>query len=327
MAKSELKYREYEKKNTDFSALKNIQDNIDAILNINIRMTNFVALKDETVKFVNDSRINYYNVTQMVKILSDYSYFFSDSMVYMFYPEKDIYIGRDSTYYIINYSNPYTAFEHNKYYAISAYELDENGRSKISVYFASDKKSENPESNGVVSKVTTGINSDNDIFSMVTVCNINGEYNVYYATEDTEQTAKMLEQGDIISYTAKGENLYRLDINYDLSEDKLYADAAASYNDLSIGYLYSVGDGIMYTLKKDALYKTNISFNDIELHDVTQQSILFIDVIGSGNTVKAILRYKPISEAKTYFNSGTAADYAVMLSRYSENTNVYIYNY
>ena len=99
MAKSELKYREYEKKNTDFSALKNIQDNIDAILNINIRMTNFVALKDETVKFVNDSRINYYNVTQMVKILSDYSYFFSDSMVYMFYPEKDIYIGRDSTYH------------------------------------------------------------------------------------------------------------------------------------------------------------------------------------------------------------------------------------
>lgn len=243
-------------------------------------------------------------------------------------PKKESDRLDEKNYYIIDYIKPYQSFEHNKYYEISAYEFDENGRSKISVYFTADKKTQIPEEVGVVSSVREGIDSGGEARPMVSIYNEDGTYKTYFASDDTEDVVSALKKGDIVSYTARDETLSRIDRNYDLKGGKLSADGAGAYGDFKEGYLYSLGGGIMYTMSREAMNKSNITFSDLELHDITSYTFIFVDVIKDhdGNVINAIPRYKPVSEAKTYLSAGTDADYVITASRYSENAMVFVYS-
>lgn len=229
-------------------------------------------------------------------------------------------------FYIIDYVNPYTSFGYNSNYYITGYELDSSGLSKISVYFSEDKKSIRAENCAVVSDVGIALNSEEVACNYVTVYEQKtNEYVTYYSNEDTQAIAETLCPGDIISYNYEGDTMVKIEKHYSMQDDAFVETQSLSFIS---GYLYSFSNRMMYLLNKDALHKENITFDDLTLGDVTSNQITFIDVHRKDDgTVRVMPRYKPITEVKTYLSAGTNADYVVAGSQYSENYQMFIYNF
>ncbi len=95
MDRSGEKY-EYEKNR--YNVLKNVQESVDSILEINVKLTNVIAMSNEAMAYANDEKINHYNAAKLAGLIKSYTSF-CRSKIYIFQPDKDIYIGDGVTYH------------------------------------------------------------------------------------------------------------------------------------------------------------------------------------------------------------------------------------
>ena len=88
----------YEKNKAENAILKNVQLKLDSIIDTNMKFANIMALSDEAQNFVDDEYIDYFDVYKLSRMIKSYSSF-SESHIFAFCENKDIYIDGKGTYH------------------------------------------------------------------------------------------------------------------------------------------------------------------------------------------------------------------------------------
>ncbi len=221
-------------------------------------------------------------------------------------------------------------------YTIQTFNENENGIVEKMLYLKDFSGTIPQKTPGIISKIQTGLNSDDEIVTMVTVVN-NTDTKTYNITDETlivadyslNQKLKVsdLKRGDLISYDTNGENFVSINRAFTLYDED---NNLTGYNDgfgQASNYIRHMIWGHVYSISPENIrVLCSVSANDTEnifsYYTSGRTLILYDETSGKPQVSKvssdAIKDYNTV-------NNINLTDKVLLFNRYGSNQAVFVY--
>jgi len=165
-------------------------------------------------------------------------------------------------------------------------------------------------------ELTDGINAEGEPCKLMTTYD-GSAYKKYYVdpsinVKPNSNALSDLVPGDIISVSLYKNEIKDVYIFYSMFATSQITLPSGVEWDVVSGYVYAYGSR-MLQLWDNVNINSQVDISNIKAVNFTTQNVTFIDLYknSEGKIYKAMARYKPVSEIKTYLSNGTGADFYV----------------
>lgn len=165
-------------------------------------------------------------------------------------------------------------------------------------------------------ELTDGINAEGEPCKLMTTYD-GSAYKKYYVdpsivVKPNTDALSDLVPGDIISVSVYKNEVKDIYIFYSMFATSQITLPSGVEWDVVSGYVYAYGSR-MLQLWDNVNINSQVNISNIKAINFTTQNVTFIDLYknSEGKIYKAMARYKPVSEIKTYLSNGTEADFYV----------------